>query len=289
MLAKNFSKLTHLTLNIKREFEIPEGKGKIAFPHLRTLEVVAPIDSLQVLVELIDCPSLSRVDIRPYGFCILGELRTCLESIADTWSTNIKDLTVRGWQLWSRELHLKDPIPFVEGIAPVLSRFSSLHSLHLAGSTLFWIDGFHVETLLECLVGLHSLRIDLLWEHPGNLVDLVIFPPIKPDLDDIMALPAPTIAAVHAFARLWPALETLELPVLDMLHVVEPPMDKRLPPRGVGRFTYVRKRKAEDNDLCFSSLGRIYDKVHIKEWLQVPDYMIPKPTATTAVDIEFDM
>ena len=277
-------KLTHLTLDIKREFEIPDVKGKISFPNLRRLEVVAPIASLQVLIGLLDCPLLSHIDIRPHGPCTMAFLRSCVELIAERWPTSIEHLAVRGWRLWSRELHSKQPIPLVPELQPVLTRFTSLRSLELAGSPLFWQNGFHLDLLLRHLCGLRSLKIDLVWEHAGNISDNMIFSPAQPNVNDIMAIPAPTIEAMRLLSRLVPNIESIELPILDMLHIVEPPARWPTPARCVGRFTYVRKRQTEDVDVYVSALRRLYEKMHIQKWLLVPEKMIPvTPASRSAI------
>ncbi|EPS99521.1 hypothetical protein FOMPIDRAFT_1024175, partial [Fomitopsis schrenkii] len=57
-MLSRLGKLAHLTLSVKREFSLPGGDGKIKFPNLRRLDIVAPVNSIQALLEVIDCPSL---------------------------------------------------------------------------------------------------------------------------------------------------------------------------------------------------------------------------------------
>ncbi|KZT70677.1 hypothetical protein DAEQUDRAFT_810551 [Daedalea quercina L-15889] len=274
VMLSRFRKLSRLTLDIQREFDIPKGVAKIKFPALQSLEVVACVKSLNALVESIDCPQLSHVDVRTRAPCTIDQFKECLDGIACKFGSTLRTMAIRGWQQSLKELRegRQDDI-FPAAILPVLGYLPTLQSLELSGCTAFWTSGFALDTLLATLPALRSLKLILFAELPVEFPEHYCTSPPTVDIIDLLTIPAPTLQTLLDIPELCPTLETLELPIIDML---QPPnvlsFDSALAPLTLDiKLTTVRKRKSLDYDEAYDLLDRVCPGCTPVRWLNVAD------------------
>lgn len=273
-MLQRFTRLTHLSLNIRREFDIPPGESKIPFPALQSLVVTAPSKSLKRMVETIDCPRLNHLDLRPKPSCTVLDLQDCLGSCASAFGSTLDSLVIWAWHLSIREIHSEQTYASAAAVLPSLARLPHLQSLKLAASARFWMPGFALEEICGTLPELRALALDLLWEHPSDNNEYWKLEPPKSCLDTLVTLPAPTLETVIKTSRLCPHLRTLELPMLEATSSGSTGVPSHHELEMDVKIETVRVRGGPVGDVA-RALQRQFGCVEVARWLSLPKQPLP--------------
>ena len=267
MFLSRFQKLVDLNLDIKREFDIAPGTQAICFRSLRSLTVYAPIKSIRELMENIDCPLISSIDVRPRDKCTLEQFIDCLMYIVGKFGTALDRLAIRGRKLSFDELRRQEAIPFASSLLPVLSLLPSLLHLEISGIYNFWREGFNLPDILRAVPGLLSLKITIPRELPRDIGEYLPLQ-VQESPEELEALRAPTLDDLLAVPQVCPSLEELVLPILDARN---PPSTALGPGAPLGIKVVigaVRRVKIESKKDAYGRLRAVCPGIQLARWLE---------------------
>ncbi|KAH9831987.1 uncharacterized protein C8Q71DRAFT_910353 [Rhodofomes roseus] len=268
-----FRNLSELTINCTRECILPGGGCKVLFPQLRSLEVYAPVDSLNALLATVDCPKLRHCSVRPHPSCGTDRLQECFEIMVRAFGT-LESVKVRGWRQKYAELEADVSVPLAATAVRVLSQLRYLRSVELSGCPRFWRDGLSLDSMFKAWPCLRSLKLTLLEEVPGDFYEYETAAALEVGWVDLGLIPSPSLQTLLEIPRWCPDLRVLEIPVVEVFHLPKaytgPPVN--LP---VARFWSVKTRKAADKQAVWDAINLVSKEAEVYNWLGVWDEEVP--------------
>ncbi|TFY68262.1 hypothetical protein EVJ58_g1106 [Rhodofomes roseus] len=268
-----FRNLSELSIKCTRECVLPDGDCKVLFSQLRSLEVYAPVDSLNALLAKVDCPKLRHCSVRPHPTCGADRLQECFDIMVRAFG-NLESVKIRGWRQTYEEHHANICVPFTATVVRVLSQLRSLKLVELSGGPGFWMLGLSLDSMLKAWPCLRSLKMTVLDEILGDFHEYK--PPALVQIArvDLMEIPGPSLQTLLEIPRWCPDLRELEIPVVEVFHLPRaytgPSVN--LP---VARFWSVKKRESADKEAVWDAIDLISKEAEVYKWLDVPDDEVP--------------